>query len=639
MMQTLVKISTLSLPPRRLPGLALAALAALFLCPSAFSDNSSVYFWGFGTPEVDGALAPGEWDRAGQVQFVARAPEGGGSRATLHFMNDSTNLYLALAVERPALDSFTRLFVGFDPDHDGEVETNEDGLLIFVTPTATSFFDGHFSDCPRCAFGNDANHDGQAASGNDGRFTVIEISHPLASSEPLFDVQLEAGNRIGISANLRLASPAGDFSTPFPERFMGDMAVTAPIQDQCSPLADAAGDTAAAGIDIREVRVSDDGASLRAEVVLVDTIPSNGAKIRFEVDADCDTALQTCGTKTADVTLALETRRGAFLFSGPATRAEVFDAGRLNNAVRWEIPFAALEPRADSSDPNPSHICYFAQSELSSRRRMKQRDKAPDLAAGNTSGSPCLAQEFCRYTRSFAPTHLASVPIGAVIAVEEGTGLSRVVLANVGIRSLSDLALDPGGRFLYISAGFGQSGAGFAGDGRVGKIDLSTGGRVFLNPSGFSTVPALEFAADGTLYGIGGSGATGEDPDYSLIRINPDTGEGTPVGARLGVDFVDGLTITGSGRFLGAGFRGAQAVLTEIDPGSGAARILGGLGFDVAAGLEASRTSHYLVGALGGIDALGGGLIRINPNTVEAEFVGNTVYRAVSGLTELPPRR
>ena len=80
---------------------------------------------------------------------------------------------------------------------------------------------------------------------------------------------------------------------------------------------------------------------------------------------------------------------------------------------------------------------------------------------------------------------------------------------------------------------------------------------------------------------------------------------------------------------------GTGAVLAEIDPFTGAGRVIGPTGFDSVAGLEVASDGS-LLGSVGGVDANAGGLVRIDPLTGHASLIGLTGFSPVSGLTRLP---
>ena len=390
-------------------------------------------------------------------------------------------------------------------------------------------------------------------------------------------------------------------------------------------------------IDIRRVDArfldQDGNGSQETLVVRVDVVGplgANNSEFRFQIDfgepqkigrqllslADQTVEPGTKGIPTADVSLRL-----SFDSQGPH--------------------FSGLPGLADRSgvDPTAGEIVFVAsvdeilaqatQEQLDAANNFdgKFTDRAPDT---NDNSNPSIVQETSRFTFTpfgVHPTHLGSVPNGTLIAVDE-ISARAIRIGNIGVASFSDLALSSDGR-LYGSLGFG-------GGGRIVRIDPTTAQRTDVGFSGFSAVPALDFAPPGTQFAgtLFGTGAAGSDPNYFLIAINQSTGQGTPIG-RIGVPFVDSIVFTDDGRLFGAGFiSGVGGVLIQIDPNTGAGRVIGPTGFSVS-GLEVT-TDGALLGSLGGVDPQSGGLVRIDPATGAGTFIGLTGFSPVSGLTKLP---
>ncbi|MCZ6695954.1 MAG: putative metal-binding motif-containing protein, partial [Acidobacteria bacterium] len=181
------------------------------------------------------------------------------------------------------------------------------------------------------------------------------------------------------------------------------------------------------------------------------------------------------------------------------------------------------------------------------------------------------------------PTHLASVPNGTLIGVEESTARA-VAIGNTGFSSFSDLARAPDGR-LFGSLGFG-------GNGHIIEIDPINAIAVDLGPSGFDAVPALDFAPPGTpfagiLFGIGRitDASTPEGFRDFLITIDTSTGVSSVVGETI-VPFIDSLAFADDGRLFGVGFVNDTGVLAEVDPNTGFSVVIGETGFGFPAGLE-----------------------------------------------------
>lgn len=167
------------------------------------------------------------------------------------------------------------------------------------------------------------------------------------------------------------------------------------------------------------------------------------------------------------------------------------------------------------------------------------------------------------------------------------------------------------------------------------RVDLATGDYTVIGPTGYIDVEGLAFSADGVLYGV-------DDITKTLITINLETGQGTPVGSgngNLGLpagpgeprDF--GLTFDADGTlWLSSDVTGQ---VWRVNPDTGVAQeAMAGTGAAVSAsngdGVKSHATSRpHLTGlAACGSDLYGisvGGeqrLYRIRRNPVSAEIVG-----------------
>ena len=172
---------------------ALAAL--LFAATSATAGASTgLSLRGYGTPVVDGVLAPGEWDTAGRFDFEAnRSPAEGGGRvpATLYVMNDSTNLYLALRVSVPDLGDST--FDGlFAPPGGSPFAPGSDILRAVSWEFEDSFWHQTGPDTwdwsVDGAFGG--TNDGASQADVNNGVGVFEVEHPLNDADDLHDFSL-----------------------------------------------------------------------------------------------------------------------------------------------------------------------------------------------------------------------------------------------------------------------------------------------------------------------------------------------------------------------------------------------------------------------------------------------------------------
>jgi hypothetical protein len=178
--------------------IALAAALSVAMSGAAKASEGPT-LRGYGTPVVDGVLAPGEWDTAGHYDFQAnRSPaEGGGTvPATLFVMNDATNLYLALRVSVTGLgnSAFDGMFQvpesPFGPGND----------ILRAVPWA--FEDSHwhqtgpatwdwFTDT---AFGG--TQDGASHASANGGIGAFEVMHPLNTTDDLHDFSLAVPSHI-----------------------------------------------------------------------------------------------------------------------------------------------------------------------------------------------------------------------------------------------------------------------------------------------------------------------------------------------------------------------------------------------------------------------------------------------------------
>lgn len=341
------------------------------------------------------------------------------------------------------------------------------------------------------------------------------------------------------------------------------------------------------------------------------------------------------GVTTADVTLELAFTHAGAVFSGLPSLAVGSSVDVGVGTIEFVAPVSEIFAAAAQGQLNAANNFdgTFTLLGFSSSDRGHGTDRVPDT---NDNNDPSIVQETSRFTFfpfPVVPTHLASVPNGTLIAVEESTARA-IRIGNIGINSFSGLAMSNDGR-LFGSLGFTP------GAGRMVEINPQTAQRTDVGFSGFSAVPGLDFAPPGTafagmLFGVGVINSEPFDPlNYFLVTIDTSTGQAMPVGGRIGVPFVDSIVFTDTGRLLAVGFvSGTGGVLAEIDPVTGLGSVIGPIGFAVA-GLEVASDGS-LLGSLGGQDSRPGGLIRIDPVTGAGTFIGFTGFSPVSGLTRLP---
>ena len=291
---------------------------------------------------------------------------------------------------------------------------------------------------------------------------------------------------------------------------------------------------------------------------------------------------------------------------------EIFTASGLDGAD------SCFEPSNSATFADPGGSVYFL---IAADNGFLESN----LGSSTVQDPRPFASPACNFSTP-TPTHLASVPRGTLIIVDQMASATEI--GDIGVRFFSDLALSATGEL------FGSLGFGAGTDGRIFQIDPDTGQSVEIGPSGYDALPALDFNSGGILYGIG------RDSFDSLVTIDTTTGVATPVAGLLNVAFVDGIVFTDDGRLFGSAFDHARdpqdhAILVEINPVTGLATVIGPMGFDVVAGIE-EASDGSLLGSLGGTDNFAGGLVRIDRATGAATLIGLTGFTPVSGLTRLP---
>lgn len=146
-------------------------------------EKGVAYAWSYYRPDIDGLLSENEWDDAFQAEF----------NGTRFFMkNDEENVYIAIIID-DVFDYSNRLHVRFDYGGLGLQDNWEDALRI-VFDELDCFQDlhyhhtGHVED--RALGGTD---DGEGAFSTRDGLTYFEMSHPLNSSDNMFDMNLKPG--------------------------------------------------------------------------------------------------------------------------------------------------------------------------------------------------------------------------------------------------------------------------------------------------------------------------------------------------------------------------------------------------------------------------------------------------------------
>jgi hypothetical protein len=179
---------------------------------------------GFGTANIDGVVAPGEWDAAGRTEFAANVPvaDGGGTMpATLLVMNDATTLYLAVGLAQPRASGLVEF--EFDDNDDGDRADGNDVISAWHPFQPTRFNDEFrwrlgtvYADTHAAAgLPPPGTTDGAAVAGPTGAVTAFELSHPLDSADDAHDFSLHVGSVVGFRL-LVLFTTASPCSFPDP---------------------------------------------------------------------------------------------------------------------------------------------------------------------------------------------------------------------------------------------------------------------------------------------------------------------------------------------------------------------------------------------------------------------------------------
>lgn len=215
------------------PASALRPGALSHLAPG----GSPVTLSGLGTATIDGHLAPGEWDRAGVVDFVFS--DGVESRPSrLYVMNDETDLYIAVVITNEDFNGSVAsqsdvLDIFFDNDHDGGIAWSNselgDDFLQAPVPHEGRFWDGFTCTAPcepSLSWQRDpidaGTPDADAAvthtdpvPGHIGTYT-FEFRKTLNSGDAAHDFALSSGDVVGVFleyVDTPVGASGGSFNT------------------------------------------------------------------------------------------------------------------------------------------------------------------------------------------------------------------------------------------------------------------------------------------------------------------------------------------------------------------------------------------------------------------------------------------
>ena len=150
-----------------------------------------------------------------------------------------------------------------------------------------------------------------------------------------------------------------------------------------------------------------------------------------------------------------------------------------------------------------------------------------------------------------------------------------VILTNPPANLLSALVVDATGALL-AAVGVDVFGI-FPSD--LWRLDPATGVLTRLGPTGVNALLGLAFTPDfRTLYAI-----TGFELPPVLVSLDPATGRATPIAETDLPTQGESLAFTADGRLVVGGHDGN---LYELDPATGASRLLGPTGVEVVSGMS-----------------------------------------------------
>ena len=171
-------------------------------------------------PQIDGVIAPGEWESAQTIDIQVNVPEGGAAPARLYVMNDAQNLYVAMRIVRAAADASSTLSVNLDADYDRTLSAGDDTLGVFYDQSggSVSFDNVHYTggECPQDAVCSTADserggtNDVAGAVGSDGTYVIYELSKPLMTPGGL-DATMLSGTSMAMTFAVRLLSAGAEW--------------------------------------------------------------------------------------------------------------------------------------------------------------------------------------------------------------------------------------------------------------------------------------------------------------------------------------------------------------------------------------------------------------------------------------------
>ena len=171
--------------------------------------------WGTATLG-DATFDADEWECAGSLEFTANID--GGVPATLYWMNDEDDLFLALRLQQSSASRANSLRFDFDNDADGVTELNDDA--IEYDADTGQFLDEHLDqECLNRSQAGCGQSDAQAQGAgdffNDGTWSTYELSHPLTGGGNQ-DISVSGGDQLRFFLTLRNGNGAKG-NTQFPQ--------------------------------------------------------------------------------------------------------------------------------------------------------------------------------------------------------------------------------------------------------------------------------------------------------------------------------------------------------------------------------------------------------------------------------------
>jgi len=153
-------------------------------------EKGVMYAWSNVEPKIDGVISEGEWDDADQEEI---------DYAIIYLKNDAENLYLALNVS-DIFDEYRELLVKFYFSGNSTPYFGWEDAIRIIYNEGDCFEDLHYNYTDIILdIETNGTVDGVGVYGPALDYTIFEISHPMNSSDDLFDLNLEAGYEFYIS--------------------------------------------------------------------------------------------------------------------------------------------------------------------------------------------------------------------------------------------------------------------------------------------------------------------------------------------------------------------------------------------------------------------------------------------------------